>query len=260
MMSIIVTTHNRPSLLRRALLSILASNGNFEIVVCADDNSKDTFKVACDLLRPEDSFLRVPTMSGPSASRNLGAVVSKGDWICLLDDDDTFGECHLEKVLEKLDQERECVYYFNYTTVDEIRNSNGIFPEKISQVDISKLCVSDLFVKNFLPIHSMIFPSSVFHKHKFDQNLQSHEDWDFIISLLTSGYSFKWCEGHLDGVMVHRDSSRKSRNWTAVTALDYLSIYRKWPSKDPLTKELRAKKLKKLGISRFGIKINPDIL
>lgn len=30
MMSIVVTTHNRPSLLRRALLSILASNGNFE--------------------------------------------------------------------------------------------------------------------------------------------------------------------------------------------------------------------------------------
>lgn len=94
----------------------------------------------------------------------------------------------------------------------------------------------------------MFFPANILKDHSFDCRLQSHEDWDFIISLLEAGAKFQWIQSPEDSVKVHFDSSVTTRNKANFVHLDYLSIYRKWPSSDQEIQNQRARKISKLGI------------
>lgn len=261
LLSIVVVTHNRADLLKRALSSILVCNQDrYEIILCADDSNPETIEVAKQFLRSEDSFIRIPNMKGPAQSRNMGAKLARGQWIAFLDDDDTFGEEHISKLLDVLPKEKNKVLYFNFKTIVEKRSTLPITLLDSSSHDISKRNLSDLLVTNFIPMHAMVFSAELLSNHSFDARLQSHEDWDLIISLLVSGAEFEWMDCGKNSVTVHLDESGTSRNKVAVTALDYLSIYRKWPAADVSIKKLRSKKLKELGIYNFGTKIDYNFL
>lgn len=261
LLSIVVVTHNRADLLKRALSSILACNQDrYEIILCADDSNPETIEVAKQFLRSEDSFIRIPNMRGPAESRNMGAKLARGQWIAFLDDDDTFGEEHISKLLDILPNERNKVLYFNFKTIVEKRSTLPFTLLDSSSHDISIRNPADLLVTNFIPMHAMVFSAELLSNHSFDVRLQSHEDWDFLISLLVSGAEFEWIDCGKDSVTVHLDESGTSRNRVAVNALDYLSIYRKWPAGDDTIKKLRSKKLKKLRIDQFGIKIDYNVL
>lgn len=117
-----------------------------------------------------------------------------------------------------------------------------------TNVDISNIHVGSLLIKNFIPINAMFFPANILKDHSFDCRLQSHEDWDFIISLLEAGAKFQWIQSPEDSVKVHFDSSVTTRNKANFVHLDYLSIYRKWPSSDQEIQNQRARKISKLGI------------
>lgn len=85
LLSIIITTYNRPQFLSRAVNSALAQTiENFEVIVVDDCSSNPV-----DL--PEHLRLRIIRLSenrGVSAARNIGAKAAKGRWISYLDDDD----------------------------------------------------------------------------------------------------------------------------------------------------------------------------
>jgi len=249
-LSIVISTHCRPKLLERALQSILnRSADDYEIILCSDDGDKATFDVAFNHLRLCDTFLRIPFMKGPSESRNMGVSVARGDWICFLDDDDTFGEKYLQNVMNLIsNSKKKCVYFFNYQKIVESRENGVIICIEKTVIDISKRDLNTLLVKNFIPIHAMIFPADFLSKHLFDCYLQSHEDWDFVISLLEAGAEFQWIENDCDAVRVHIDIAGVTRNNGNFVQLDYLSIYRKWPAKDDKIKRLRAKKFPRLGV------------
>jgi glycosyltransferase involved in cell wall biosynthesis len=249
LLSVIIVTHNRSELLKRALSSVLkCEKDSYEIILCADDSSQETIDVAKEFLRAQDSFLRIPSMRGPAESRNLGAKLARGKWITFLDDDDTFGREHINKILDVLPNEKNKVLYFNYERIVEKREASHFIPIDSNLVDISNREPINLLINNFIPMHAMVFSAELTTKHTFDIHLQSHEDWDFLISLYTSGVEFEWIDFGGDSVIVHIDNSNTSRNRTAIIALDYLSIYRKWPAEHASIQQARAENLKRLGI------------
>ena len=261
LLSIVVVTHKRSELLKRALLSVTAcKEQNFEIILCSDDGCPKTMEIAKTMLRSQDSFISIPGMNGPADSRNIGAKISKGKWIMFLDDDDAFSENFISNLLKSLPNEKNKVIYFNYKKCLERRSEEEFESIRIKPKDVSALNVNRLYVKNFIPIHAMVFSSEIFFSHEFDSRLQSHEDWDLLISLLSSSVEFEWMEFGDEGPIVNICSSKMTRNKNSNTALDCLSIYRKWPNSDSKIRQLRAKQLKKLGISRFGIKIDENTL
>lgn len=221
---------------------------SYEIIICADDSSKETIEVAKEFLRAQDSFVRIPNMKGPAESRNFGAKLARGKWIIFLDDDDTFGHEHINKILDILPNEKNKVLYFNYEQIVENREASNFIPIKSNFVDISEREPINLLIQNFIPMHAMVFSAELTTKHTFDIHLQSHEDWDFLISLYTSGVEFEWIDFGSDSVVVHIDNSNKTRNRTANIALDYLSIYRRWPAEHVSIQQARAESLKSLGI------------
>jgi len=95
--SIVITTHNRPELVSRALASALAQTmGKLEVLV-VDDGSRPPYEADS-----EDDRVRVirrDRAGGPSAARNTGLAEARGEWITFLDDDDELAPDMLRRSL-----------------------------------------------------------------------------------------------------------------------------------------------------------------
>jgi glycosyltransferase involved in cell wall biosynthesis len=84
-LTIIITTHNRPGLLPRAIDSALQQTlENIEVLV-VDDGSVPPAEAPP---HPRLRLLRLPTAGGGAHARNTGARKARGRLICFLDDDD----------------------------------------------------------------------------------------------------------------------------------------------------------------------------
>jgi GT2 family glycosyltransferase len=85
--TIVITTFNRLSLLRRAVESALAQSLPCEVVV-ADDCSSDGTAAYLASLAPRVRYLRNPSNMGQCATVNAGVGLASGGWVKLLADDD----------------------------------------------------------------------------------------------------------------------------------------------------------------------------
>lgn len=93
--SIVITTYNRLSLLRRAIDSALAQTLPCEVVVvddCSSDGTQAYVQERCEALASFGDnrliYHRNSSNLGHSKTVNAGVELSSGDWIKLLDDDD----------------------------------------------------------------------------------------------------------------------------------------------------------------------------
>lgn len=242
--SVVMSTHHRPHLLRRALQSLQAQSfQDFEVIVCADESSAQTQDAARAGLRPLDSLILLPGHRGPAATRNLGTRVAQGRWICYLDDDDSLEEDYFHRAMEALGHQPGIVHYFNYTWILERREGEAQTELQREIRDTGTQGAQSLEVRNFIPINALFIPAEVAKAHDFDANLGSHEDWDHLIRLARAcefrhhgqtGPNVHVCEG-------------ASRNNDALRSggfvLDYLSIYRKWPSRTDAIRSARRQML-----------------
>lgn len=92
--SVIIPTFNRASLLERALDSVLSQTySNWELIVVDDGSTDRTADVVSDWsarveIKQKLQFLKLPTNQGVSAARNHGAEAATGEWLAFLDSDD----------------------------------------------------------------------------------------------------------------------------------------------------------------------------
>lgn len=123
--SVILPTRNRPELFRRALMSVLRQSfQNIEVLV-VNDGSADEFlpqyhaiQEGCDarvrwFYQPQRA-----NGHGPSYSINTGAQAARGQYICMLDDDDSWEDTdHLSRASDVIHAALEAVdaYYSNQT-------------------------------------------------------------------------------------------------------------------------------------------------
>lgn len=247
--SIIITTHNRPNLLRRALKSLLSQSGStFEIILCADESSRETKEIAHSLLRNSDSFLSTTNLRGPAETRNIGISLAIGKWVCFMDDDNSYTEDYLTSI-SSLSLETNEIHYFNYNEITENREFEE--PLNISTIkrDLSSLSIDQILISNFIPNNVILLPTEFAKLHPFDPFLQSHEDWDWLISLKSKGYKFNYHQEYLLNRHISEGTSRNNdAKKSNSMALDYLSVYRKWPTNSEKLKIKRADFLKSLGL------------
>jgi glycosyltransferase involved in cell wall biosynthesis len=87
--SAVIPTRNRPELLRRALMSVLAQTiEDLEAVVVIDGPDPATIAMLEGIDDPRVNVVALPHSVGGSNARNIGAQMASGRWIALLDDDD----------------------------------------------------------------------------------------------------------------------------------------------------------------------------
>lgn len=122
MVSVIIPTHNRASVLRRALDSVLCQDFNdFEVIVVDDGSTDSTFDLI-ELWQKQSAFsIRYfkTENRGVSAARNFGAREARGLWLAFLDSDD-------EWLPHKLSAQMNLTKEFRWVHGEEVWIRNGV--------------------------------------------------------------------------------------------------------------------------------------
>lgn len=98
--SVIIPTYNRRPQLGDAIDSVLAQGVDVEVIVVDDGSTDGTLDwLATEYPDPRVRVLRNERSKGPAGGRNTGLLAAHGEFIALLDSDDSFLPGHLAEAL-----------------------------------------------------------------------------------------------------------------------------------------------------------------
>ena len=176
--SVILTFHNRPDMVKRAIRHILAQSfTDFELIL-VDDCSDAVLSLSdVDFNTIPIQHLRNNTNLGANQARSRGLSCANGEYICFHDDDDFWMENKLEKQVEFLDNN------FDVCVVTSFAITN----EKIIEFPISP---SRLILSIYNCVGSFSIPmirNSPELGNALNNDLSNAQDWHVWRSLEKTG-------------------------------------------------------------------------
>jgi glycosyltransferase involved in cell wall biosynthesis len=105
--SVIIPTYNRGALLVEAVESALAQRRPPDEILVVDDGSRDDTAARMAAYGERVRYVRQAN-AGPSAARNHGFRLARGEYLALLDSDDLWTPDRLERQLEVLQRTCGC--------------------------------------------------------------------------------------------------------------------------------------------------------
>lgn len=193
LVSIIIPTYNRQDHIRKAIESCLEQEyGNKEIIV-VDDGSTDGTRVALQPYIESQGIKYIYQENrGPAAARNKGIEKSQGEYIAILDSDDSWQDKKkLEKQVKFLRENPDYVLVGGGVIV---KNKEGremgryLLPEK------------DREIRGFILLNNPFAHSTVLFRRRdwekaggYDENFDFYEDWDLWLKFGKLGkfYNFQ---------------------------------------------------------------------
>ncbi|MBF0531613.1 MAG: glycosyltransferase [Candidatus Omnitrophica bacterium] len=180
MISVIIPTYNRASMLVRAVRSVLMQEGvDLELIVVDDgstDNTESTLAAICD---SRVRYHRLAVTSGVSAARNAGLRLARGELIAFLDSDDEFLPGKLAKQARLFSElsPQPGLIFTNYW--EQSRERRLIFPMEIPSgyVTVGQKFPASLFNG---PPSWMLSRACLEKVGLFDEVLRTLEDLDFF--------------------------------------------------------------------------------
>jgi glycosyltransferase involved in cell wall biosynthesis len=151
--SIIIPTHDRPKLLRRAVESARRAGAEIEIVV-VDDGSRDETSAVCASFG-DIVYVRLEERRGVGVARAAGIAASSGTYISFLDDDDARLPGSIDRQLAVLEAEPEAalVYGQIYSASQTLAfDRERLFPQYCPRGDV----FWKLIGSNFIPSCSVV--------------------------------------------------------------------------------------------------------
>jgi glycosyltransferase involved in cell wall biosynthesis len=184
MVSIIITTYNNSSTLRRAVVSAINSKEiKVEIIVVNDGASDAEFDVINDLVDDITIKYYKKINGGLASARNFGVSKSKYNAICFLDADDEYSQFKVKKQFDVLDKNANGIVYSkcNILINNNLYRSN---PKKITEVNIS-----DKFYKGMIKPSGATFmmKKEIFEKiGGFNDDIRRNSELLFCCSLINN--------------------------------------------------------------------------
>ncbi|MES9846080.1 MAG: glycosyltransferase family A protein [Candidatus Sedimenticola sp. PURPLELP] len=178
--SVVIPTHNRATVLERALASVLTQTHPAMEVIVVDDGSEDRTRELLAQKFPSVRYLHQPNQ-GVSSARNLGIANARGDWIAFLDSDDEWLPGKLQAQKELLSNHPD----IRICHTEEIWIRDG---KRVNQMKKHTKQGGVIF-RHCLPL-CVISPSSVMiHRDVFeqvgvfDESLPACEDYDLWLRI-----------------------------------------------------------------------------
>jgi teichuronic acid biosynthesis glycosyltransferase TuaG len=189
LVSVIISTHNRPDFLKKTLQSILQqSYSNLEVLVISNGFSNDNRKVVEAMHDSRLIYLEQENSGGPASPRNHGIRKSKGQYLAFCDDDDLWMTEKLEKQVEALEKNPE--YGLCYTKMLQFDEE-----KEYSSVDYSKRAtLENLLYVNRVPMSSIFIRKSLVELYGGfceSKKVGISEDYEFLLRhVITTQYYF----------------------------------------------------------------------
>ncbi|MFB5674653.1 glycosyltransferase family 2 protein [Paenibacillus terreus] len=186
--SIIIRTCDRPLLLKRALINIfIQTYKDFEIIVINNGGKEELlFKIIDEFNIDQKNKIKVETldyMATRGQALNVGICRSQGEYIAILDDDDTWNPKFLENCIEYL----ECHIATNGVAtrtvmVTEKIEGNTIVElnKRIFNPQLKKGRLVKMLRCNLFTINAFVYRREVFKDvGLYREDLLALEDWEF---------------------------------------------------------------------------------
>lgn len=187
--SVVIPLYNRESLIDKTIESVLKQDTDrlFEVIV-VDDGSKDK---SADVVKSiEDNRITYVYQqnAGANVARNRGIDLAKGKYIALLDSDDVFLPDHLSTSARLLDENPDMVVYAKIIVDRGEGNTFTKPPRAIAQGEhMSDYLLRD---RGFLQTSTLVVPTKLAQRVRFDDELPFGQDTDFAIRLFAEGTMF----------------------------------------------------------------------
>jgi glycosyltransferase involved in cell wall biosynthesis len=186
LVSIVIPTRDRPSLLLESLRYVLRQSGvELEVLVVDDGSATPVAEAVLALADARVKVLTNETVTGVGAARNRGLEAAIGDWVAFLDDDDLWAPDKLERQLAAARGQRRNWAFGGAVAIDErheiIAGSLPPSPEE---------AVARLPYRNIVPAgaSNVVARKSLLSKvGPFDATLRHMADWDLWIRLAQQG-------------------------------------------------------------------------
>jgi hypothetical protein len=178
--SIIITTHDRPRLLPRAVESAHAAGLDVEVVV-VDDASTDETSRLCRTLAGI-TYVRVERNQRVAGARNVGLLASRGRYVTFLDDDDLRLPGSLDEQAALLEADRQAGLVYGQAICGDQRGepTSRVYPREYPQGDI----FWPLLSRNFIPCGIAVFRRSCLERvGLLDDGLPGIDDWDLWVRI-----------------------------------------------------------------------------
>jgi glycosyltransferase involved in cell wall biosynthesis len=180
LVSVYITTKNRPEMLQRAIKSVLQQTYlNVEIIVSDDGSTDETPDVMAKLIEQNDNivYLRSDISKGACHARNKAIRQAKGVYVTGLDDDDRFTPVRIADFVNAYSDNVSFLFSLNYHYDGEKYSPSHYYNRIVTKDDIFRrnYIGNQIFVKKQTLVDNDIF---------FDEAFPAWQDYDFFTNLL----------------------------------------------------------------------------
>lgn len=191
MISIIIPTFNQAEYIDYTLKSVIKqSYENWECLIIDDGSNDNTEEIVERIIEKDSRFKYFKKVNGgASSARNYGLDIAKGDLIQFLDSDDYIDKDKLSKGIEAFENNKSSnIIISNFNM---FRNSiDTLLPPYCNlenrTFDFNSILI-DWDVNYTIPLHCGLFQNILFQNVRFDESIQSKEDWIMWVTILKNG-------------------------------------------------------------------------
>jgi glycosyltransferase involved in cell wall biosynthesis len=219
--TVVLPTHNRPSLVKRAAESVLRQTySDWELIIVDDASAQDIASGVAELLRDDRRvrLVRRTVNGGASAARNTGIEHAQGRFVCFLDDDDEYLGNKLAHQVNQLE-----------SAPDDVAGVAGAWFYATRPVDL-QLRGEDTelrreqfldFDAGVVQVGSVLLRRETVVELGFDESLPVIHDWDFYVRLLERHRMLRDSEPVM---LMHEDAGRRltANHWNRFRDLERL--------------------------------------
>lgn len=198
LVSVIMPSYNHEKYCIEAARSVLAQTHSQLELVIIDDGSKDGSVELLEAIDDPRLRLVVQENRGAHAAINRGLEMAQGDYLAIINSDDTFDPYRIERCLRKMDSEQTDFACSWIRVVDDAGNEKGIKQAwKNMRPGWSSGAQEDVyweggdFALNLLSSNFVSTTSNMlFRRHVYEtvggmRNLRFSHDWDFMFRVAT---------------------------------------------------------------------------
>lgn len=245
LVSIVIPTHKRALLLKKAIESALKQTySNTEIIVIDDNSCDNTEDIINEFKNDKITYIKNSSSLGGAGTRNKGIESSNGEFIAFLDDDDIWANNKLELQMYKIKESNESVLctcglkvvyskskleYFNFPKVESANFKSMLLNNKVG-----------------ITSTALVRRSALDKVGYFDTNLPAREEYELWIRLSKLGNIVSVNKPLLD-YFVHENQKQISANIDKFIIANSL-IQKKYSEE---YKEFPSKKMKQLKSDNF---------
>ncbi|MGR3278643.1 glycosyltransferase family 2 protein [Acaryochloris marina NIES-2412] len=187
LISTIIPTQNRPSLIIRAIDSVLAQTFSaLEAIVIIDGPDPVTSQKLSSIEDPRVRVIQLSVGKGGAGARNHGVSQARGEWIAFLDDDDEWLPTKLEKQLQIAQQSDAKWPIISSELIARTPKGEFIYPrrfpspsEPLSEYLLARNSFG--FGEGLIQTSTILAKRELLIKFPFQENLPKHQDWDWLL-------------------------------------------------------------------------------